>query len=204
MKENYIVLDGNHIDLTEEQIAKIKESFGLSPKTLAEVTLGETCRLGHLEFIVLEHTGNGTAVLLKDFWKTANFDGDSNDYRTSSIRNDLNTVFYNELADVVGADNIIPHNTDLTADDGRTEYEFCEDNIGLMTADNYRRYVYLLDKYRSDSWWWLATPYSTAANGYNFAVRVVYRGGTLNNNICNFDCGVRPFCILKSNIFVSE
>lgn len=202
--DNYIVINGVRIELTEEQIAKIKESFGLSPKTLAEVTPGETCRLGHLEFIVLEQTGELTAVLLKDFWKTAKFDDDKNSYFHSSIRKDLNTNFYKELADVVGEDNIYPHEIDITADDGRTEYGACRDNIGLMTTAEYRKYVYLLDNHRPDSWWWLATPHSTEANGYSCAVRVVNDGGALSSSGCNVEGGVRPFCILKSNIFVSE
>ena len=204
VKENYIVLNGNRIELTEEQIAKIKEGFCVPKKTLAEVAAGDVCKLGHLELIVLEQTGELTAVLLKDFWKTAKFDNDKNSYFHSSIRKDLNTNFYKELADVVGEDNIYPHEIDITADDGRTEYGACRDNIGLMTTAEYRKYVYLLDNHRPDSWWWLATPYSTEANGYSYTVRVVDNDGSLNINCCRLDGGVRPFCILKSNIFVSE
>ena len=157
-----------------------------------------------LNFVVLEHNEETTAVILKDFWKTAKFDNSFNDYKESEIRKDLNNAFYNELPGVVGVDNIVKHTVDLTADDGRTDYKQCEDNISLLTCDLYRRYVYILEKHNPKKWWWLATAYSTKSNDYEIAVRCVNRGGTLYDLGCSDGDGVRPFCILKSTIFVSK
>ena len=206
---NYLMLNGKKIKLTPEQVKEMEESFHLNGTKLENIPVGETFKVGDFEFIVLEHfefnPGNcETLILLKDFWKTAKFDNNSNDYRESSIRKDLNTAFYEALAKEVGAENIVKHTVDLTADDGLTDYESCEDNISLLTCDMYRKYVCILKKYDPEKWWWLATAYSTKSNGYEYAVRVVINGGTMIYFNCSRSGGVRPFCILKSNIFVSK
>ncbi len=173
-------------------------------KQLIHVEEGRTFKLGDYEFIVLEHSAEGTCVLLKDFWKVMPFDTDYNDYSSSDVRNLLNTEFLNNISMLIGKENVIEHSVDLTADDGRKDYGECRDYISLITCDLYRKYVEILDKYNPRRWWWIATPYSTKPNGYHYAVRCVDDCGTLNCDYCGNDFGVRPFCILKSDIFVSE
>ena len=175
-------------------------------KRLSEVKVGDTFKVGKFEFIVLEQDEKNeeTEVLLKDFWTTTKFDDDTNNYKNSSIRCKLNDEFLNEIASKVGKNNIIPHWVDLTADDGRGDYNACNDYISLLTCEQYRKYVYIVDKYRiTSNWWWLATPYSTGSNGYVCTVRCVDSGGALRNINCDCVNGVRPFCIFKSDIFVS-
>lgn len=173
-------------------------------KFLFQIASGDTFKVGNFEFIVLaqNHVLGTTEVLLKDFWKTTKFDDSTNNYKNSSIRKKLNSDFYDELVNEVGTINIIPHTVNLTADDGRKDYGMCDDSVSLLTCDMYRKYVDIIDRYLIDNWWWLATPYSTR-DGYRFTVRCVGHGGTLCNDHCNSDCGVRPFCIFKSGIFVS-
>ena len=201
---NYLMLNDKKIELTAEQVEEIKSSFGFDKTSLRDVNPGETFRVGDLKFVVLEHYEETTSVILKEFWKTAQFDSSCNDYSKSKIRKDLNTDFYKELSVYVGKDNIVTHKVDLTADDGRTDYKECEDNISLLTCNMYRKYVYILENHNPQKWWWLATAYSTESNGYTTSVRCVNNFGTLGNDFCNYDDGVRPFCILKSNIFVSK
>ena len=175
-------------------------------KRLSEVKVGDTFKVGKFEFIVLEQDEKNeeTEVLLKDFWTTTKFDDDTNNYKNSSVRYKLNDEFLNEIANEVGKNNIIPHWVDLTADDGRGDYNACNDYISLLTCEQYRKYVYIVDKYRiTSNWWWLATPYSTGSNGYDYTVRCVDIDGTLDDCDCSCDGGVRPFCIFKSDIFVS-
>ena len=172
-------------------------------KRLSEVAVGDTFKVGKFEFIVLEQDEKNkkTKVLLKDLWTTAKFDDDTNDYKNSSVRYKLNDEFLNEIANEVGKNNIIPHWVDLTADDGKKEYDSCNDYISLLTCDMYRQYEDIIDKYMIDKWWWLATPYSTR-DGYRCAVRCVRLVGALCNSNCLCDLGVRPFCIFNSNITV--
>ena len=201
---NYLMLNDKKIELTAEQAEEIKSSFGFDKTALSDVVPGETIKVGDLEFIVLEHHEETTSIILKDFWKTSQFDSSCNNYSKSEIRKDLNTDFYKELSDCVGKDNIVKHTVDLTADDGRTDYKECEDNISLLTCNMYRKYVYILEHHNPQNWWWLATPYSTESNGYTTTVCCVDDGGTLSSSSCGGFDGVRPFCILKSNIFVSK
>ena len=196
----------------EMTLQEIQEKLGCKIKIvdekakfkLAEVEDGKTFKAGKFEFVALEQLPNATAVVLKDCWKDGIFDSDSNNFNESDIRKDLNTDFYNQLAEIVGKENIIKHRVDLTSDDGRKEYETCTDYISLLTCDQYRKYVNILDKYNPKQWWWLATPYSTPHRGYSSLVRCVDNGDTLDDVNCNLISGVRPFCILKSDIFVSE
>ncbi len=196
----------------EMTLSEIQDKLGYKIKIVEEkqgiklgnVPVGKPFKLGKFEFIVLEHSQETSAVILKDFWKKARFDSDFNNYESSDIRNDLNTDFYNQLANAAGKENIVEHTVDLTSDDGRKDYGKCKDNISILTCDLYRRYVHILDNYRPESWWWTATPLSTKANGYSSLVRCVSNHGALYNCDCYFSRGVRPFCILKSNIFVSE
>lgn len=199
--------------MKEMTIKEIQEALGYeikivekkTQKQLVEYEPGETVKFGKFEFIILEQGDTYTKLLLKDFWKTARFDENSNNFSESEIFSDLNTNFYNELSAVVGKENIIKHSVDLTSDDGRKDHGSVNCNISLLTCDMYREFVEIIDKYRITSdWWWLATPFSTASNGYEFAVRCVYCSGALGNYYCSDSGGVRPFCILKSNIFVSE
>lgn len=171
-------------------------------RTLADIPVGETFKVGDLEFIVLEHTDDGTNVILKDFWKATKFDDNTSNYAKSKIRKELNNKFYNKLSAIVGTQNIIEHTVDLTTDDGRKDYGCVTDAISLLTCDMYRKYVDILDKYNPNEWW-LATSWSTASKGWNCTVRCVSGSGALGNIFCNYDFGVRPFCRLVSSISVS-
>ncbi|MBR4973626.1 MAG: hypothetical protein IKY45_04085 [Clostridia bacterium] len=207
--KNFLMLNNRKIELTPEQVKQIENSFDFNKVLLKDIEVGETFKVGTLEFIVLEHVmtddnKNVTYVLLKDFWKTTKFDSSFNNYKESEIRKDLNNNFYNELSGIVGTDNIVEHTVYLAADDGRTDYGHCEDNISLLTCEMYRKYVYVLEKYNPKKWWWLATAYSTKSNGYETSVRCVDSSGTLSSINRGSSGGVRPFCILKSNIFVSK
>ena len=202
--KNYLMLNDKRIDLTPEQVKEIKNSFDFDKTQLKNIPVGETFKVNDLEFIVLEHTEETTSVILKDVWETTAFDSSSNDYKESSIRKSLNTDFYKSLSDAIDSENIVNHTVNLTADDGRTDYGACDDNISLLTCDMYRKYVYILEKYNPQRWWWLATPYSTKSNGFELSVRCVDFTGTLHYYNCSLNFGVRPFCILKSNIFVSK
>ena len=74
----------------------------------------------------------------------------------------------------------------------------------LLTTEQYRRYVEILDKHKIDKWWWLATPYSTAAHEDTDYIKCVSPPGDIGDGYYDFDFGVRPFCILKSDILVSK
>lgn len=173
-------------------------------KSLGEIPVGTTCYIDGVEFIVLEHDEDSetTAVITKDFIAKAPFDENTNDFKNSSLFKKELLDFYLKIKRVQGG--VYSHIVDLTSDDGRKDYGYCDACVSLLTCDQYRKYVHILDKYRPDDWWWLATAYSTSSNGYSHSVRCVLSGGSLNYRSCFYGSGVRPFCIFDSSILISE
>ncbi len=201
---NYLMLNGKRIDLTAEQIADMKQSFGIEDVKLSDIKVGETFRIGEYEFIVLEQSGDTTAVILKDLLHEEETFGSNNNYDGSNV-DKLCNEFGEEIENIVGSDNLVEHTVDLTADDGLKCYGTIKRKLSLITAEQYRKYVYILDEHKISSWWWLATPHSTDKHeNANWVKCVSPRGGIYNDDYDDNYNGVRPFCILKSNIFVSK
>ena len=166
------------------------------------IKIGETREIAGEEFIILDVLENGVLCLSRDFAYTDTmFNGNSNNYANSSIRKTLNTEYLKKIADAVGEENIIETEIDLTSDDGLDDYGKVTDKIGLLTANMYRKYNRIIEKYPVNDWWWLSTPWSTPHRGYTLSVRCV----CFNGSLCGFDCGghigVRPFCIFNPSIF---
>ena len=201
--ENYINLYGNKIELTQEQIEKIAESVGRKQVKLGDIPAGDLAKIGKYEFIVLEHSKETTAIILKDLLYENKQFGSNNNYKDSNA-DKLCCEFEKEIAKIVGEDNLIEHTVDLTSDDGLKDYGSVKRKMSLITTELYRRYVEIFDKYKLDKWWWLATADSTPTHTNNTWVRCVSPVGNVNYHFCNYERGVRPFCILKSNIFVSK
>ncbi len=200
---NFLVINGKRIDLTDEQISELKNSFCSEGVILSDVEEAKTFKIGKYEFFVLEQLGDKTVVLLKDLLHDEKQFGSKNNYNGSDV-DKLCNDFAKEIEDIVGADNLIEHTVDLTADDGLKCYGSITRKASLLTAEQYRKYVYIIDEHKLDGWWWLATPFSTPKHDDETWVKCVSpRGGILSFNFIN-GFGVRPFCILKSNIFVSK
>lgn len=166
------------------------------------IKIGEIKEIAGEEFIILDVFENGVLCLSKDFaYHDTMFDDNSNNYANSEIRRTLNAKYFKKIADVVGEENIIECEIDLTSDDGLDDYGKVTDKVGLLTADMYRKYNRIIEKYPVNDWWWLSTPHSTEHRGWKCTVRCVYDGGTLNYDYCCYCYGVRPFLIFNSSIF---
>lgn len=200
--KDYISINNQKIGLTEEQVKKIVEACGVQCKQLADFKAGDTVKIGDFEMVVLEQHGTENALILKDLYGEESEFGENNNYDDSYVDKKCQE-FAQELAERVGWDNIILHRVDLTSDDGLKDYGTVERRASLITADMYRKYVGILDKFKLDSWWWLATPWSTKRHDNDAWVKCVAPSGNVSYDFFINVCGVRPFCILKSNIFVS-
>lgn len=201
--KNYICINDQKIELTDEQVAQLKGSFNLPGVKLADVPVGETFKIGNHEFIVLEHSGDTTAVILKDLLPDQGF-GENNNYADSKA-DETCKQFARELEMAVGSENLCQHAVDLTSDDGLRDYGSIKRKASLLTCEKYRRFVYTLDKHKPDGWWWLATPWSTPAHDNIRTVKCVAPSGGIFGDFCyGGNDGVRPFCILRSHIFVSK
>lgn len=202
--KNYIKINNQKIELTDQQVQEIQQSFGISKLKLKDIAAGETFKIGIYEFVVLEQSGDTTAIILKDLLHNEKQFGKNNNYKSSYV-DDLCGDFARTISDIIDKDNLIEHTVDLTSDDGLKDYGTIKRRMSLLTANLYRRYVEILDKHKVGKWWWLATAYSTPTHNNNTWVKGVAPSGCINNFICNGNYfGVRPFCILNSNIFVSK
>ena len=168
---------------------------------------------GGIEWVVLDHNPMKKAVLVLavDVLKTESgetrympFDEENkNDFAASSVRAFLNGDFLEELA-AAGADKeaFLPLALDLTSDDGLKDYGIDRVTIGIYTDQIYREFRNIIP--HASDWHWTATPFSTARNGYEHLVRYVNSSGALSNGSAYYGSrGVRPLCVLKSDILVS-
>lgn len=184
--------------------------FQTKEKVLGDVKVGDTVTIGEREYIVLEHSADTTAVIVKKPVKSMAFgkDGDysmafgkDGDYTKSDVRTYCNGEFYKELCKAVGRKNIIPHTVNLVSDDGSNKGASVKDNVSILTTDLYRRYRELLPAIGSSCW--TATRVTTFNKGYARYVCCVGSNGILCWDCCDFSYSVRPFCILNSSILVS-
>lgn len=139
--------------------------------------------------------------ITSDCIKKCAFDeGSKNSFTVSSLRAYLNGEFLCRLIKAGAPEDMFEYfNIDLTADDGLKDYNSDRVRIGLVTCEEYRL---LRDNIPSlpDRWWWTATPDSPT----NSFVRSVNLNGSLSNYYASYsNWGVRPLCILKSEILVS-
>ncbi len=201
---NYISINGQKIGLTDEQVERIKGCFDVPSTKLADAAPGDVIKVGSHEFIVLEHRAEGTALIRKDLLCNGEEFGDENNNFAGSNVEEICNGFADELAGIVGAENVLLHDVDLTSDDGLKDYGVIKRRVSLLTAPMYREFVEILDEHKIDAWWWLATPYSTPKHEHTSWVKCVSPSGYVYDGICYYSFGVRPFCILNSNIFVSK
>lgn len=200
--KNYICINEQKVELTAEQVAQLREICNIPSVELGTVSVGDTVMLGDHEMVVLDQFGGATALIRKELLTDDQVFGSNNNYAGSAV-DKICEQFADEIAAVVGADNLLLHRVDLTSDDGLKDYGAVERRAALLTANEYRRFVYVLDQHKVDEWWWLATAYSTPTHGYETTVKCVSPSGNFNGVNCRGSFGVRPFCILKSTIFVS-
>ena len=200
---NYIKLNGKKIELNDAQVDQIKRSFGIGVKKLSEIPEGGTFKIGKYEFAVLEQL-NGRAVVIKNEKYGSDICFGSNNNYDGSDADDVCNKFGDEITGIIGTENMLEFELDLTANDGMKCYGSVKRKMALRTADMQRKYAYIFDKLPK-FWEWLATAYSTPKHENSTGVECVSPRGLVYcfNSYYN-DIGVRPFCILKSDIFVSN
>ncbi len=201
--QNYFKLNGKKIELNDAQVDEIKRSFGIGVKKLSEIPEGGTFKIGKHEFAVLEQLEDSAVVIKKEKYGSDIHFGRNNNYDGSEA-DKLCNEFGNEIAKIIGAENMLEFELDLTANDGMKCYGSVKRKMALRTADMQRKYAYIFDKLPK-FWEWLATSYSTPKHEDSTGVECVSPLGCIDYDFSRyFNFGVRPFCILKSDIFVSE
>lgn len=201
------------LELARKLVAELEEKEKNQKVQLGSLKPGETFKIGEHDFIVLEHeysllTSGGygtTKVISKDFMKkNVAFDDNCRDYKKSNLRKILEKEILPVIEAEVGKSNIMTHAVDLTSVDMQEEFELFGCAIRPLTFDEARQYNDLLVNKELGDLWWTCTPWSTEERGYKYSITVVSPAGYVCYGDCRCSNGVRPFCILKSNIFVSK
>ena len=192
----------------QEQINDLRNEIAVLKATSKSINLpeglgiGDTFELADTTWKILDITSAGY-ICLADSIEDMKFDSDSNNWENSGLRSYLNGEFFEKMTAEIGLENIVPFERNLLSLDGQTEYGKCEDKVSLLAVDEYRKYRSLIPNTK-DYWWWLVSPWSTPCNDYKKSVSVVSSAGSICGGNCGNGSGVRPVCILKSNIFVSK
>lgn len=193
------------LELAKELVNKLEEKEKQNKVELSTINPGETFKIGEHNFIVLEQCEGQAKVISKDLTvEDVKFDEDIRDYKVSNLKNVIENDILPTIEKEVGADNIVEHEVDLTSVDMQNEFGSCECKVRPITFDEARKYNNLLVNKDLNDWYWTLTPWNTEERGYKYSMAVVSPSGCVISCYCISFSGVRPFCILKSNIFVSK
>ena len=193
------------LEKARELVKMLEKKEKESKIKLSELRRGESFMIGEHEFIVLDQGVDVTKVISKGFMaENISFDPDTKDYNKSKIKKFIEEKILPVIESEVGAENIVEHEVSLRSLDMEKEFEDVSAKVRPITFDEARLYNDLLVNEDLDNWWWTLTPWSTAKRGYRYGISVVCPSGYFGYFYCYLNHGVRPFCILKSNIFVSK
>lgn len=170
--------------------------------------------IGPVKVKVMEHFTDGKTLLaatepignrpftVRPFtYKRQDPEPNPNDFRFSTLKDDLNTDFLAAVAagGVIPVDRILDAAWDLTASDGVNRYGYVTCKVAMLPEALVRRY-YDAGLLEIDDWEWTITPYA----GYAGGARFVYTDGGLNYiNAWYGDSGVRPALFVDSEICLS-
>lgn len=195
------------LEMARKLVKRLEEEEKKSKVQLCELHPGDTFKIGDHDFIVLDQNeyAETTAVISKGFMaENIVFDDDTRDYSKSNLRKVIEEKIQPIIESEVGAENIVEDSADLTSVDMQEEFSRFKCKVRPITFDEARQYNDLLVDNKLDDWWWTCTPWSTAERGWEYSIAVVASSGYIGVGSCDNRVGVRPFCILKSNIFVSK
>ena len=195
----------------KEILQKAKELVGLLEKqeeagkvALSTLNPGDVFQTtGKRKYKVLEQYGDTTRIISLDLVKENVKFGDNTDYNKSNVKKLCDTEILKDFEKEFGAESIEEHTVDIITADGQ-KVGNTECKIRPITFDEAREYTDITPNKKLNDWYWTLSPWSTEERGWKNCLAVVSPSGNICWSYCNFENGVRPVCILKSNIFVSK
>ena len=182
-------------------LEELLKAASMQQKPVKDLQMKESITVAGITWSKFAEDNEGNAYMLADEIICDMKFGENNDWRESPIRKKLNEEIYQKVIEEVGSGAVITIQTDLFSHDGFRDYGTCEDKISLFTYDLYRNNRGNIKDL--DEWFWTCTPDSTPSGESARYVRCVDSNGNVDYIGCFYDKGVRPFFILKSDIFVS-
>ena len=194
-----------------EILKKAKELVELMEKQekscrvrLSELNPGDIFQTtGKRKHKVLEQCGDTTKIISLDVVKENVKFGDNTDYNKSNVKKLCDTEILKDFEEEFGAESIEEHTVDIITVDGQ-KIGVVKCKVRPLTFDEARKYTELTPNDELDDSYWTCSAWSTVERGWKYALAVVSPSGIIFSiNYCG-SCGVRPVCILKSNLFVSK
>lgn len=184
-----------------ELLEKQEEADKVELSTLKRGEVFQTT--GKRKYKVLEQYRDTTKIISLDLVKENVEFGDTSDYKTSKVKKLCDTEILKDFEGEFGAENIETHTADIITADGQ-KLGTVDCKIRPITFDEARGYTDITPNNDLNDWYWTLSPWSTKERGWKKANTVVSPSGGIGGFYYVSVSGVRPVCILKSNIFVSK
>ena len=194
------------LEKAKELVAMLEERERKNKVRLDEIPVGGKFDTGIGRFIVLEQRGEETAVITENLYREdVKYDDDRNAYYSSKLSDLFEEEIFPEFKEEFGSDNLCSRQVSLATVDMQRKDSVLHAKVRPLTFDEARKYNDLLVNKDLPDWYWTCTAWSTEERGWGSSVAVVSPSGNFGSNgYYDVGIGVRPFCILKSNIFVSK
>lgn len=126
---------------------------GNNRPNFSEIKDGEWFTYRGIDFVRLgKEQGGILCITAKPHYHDERFAYDgNNDWKSSDIRKKLNSEFLR----LISTDDLLNYRSNLTADNGDTDYGFCNDCVGLLPCDLYRKYRKYIPQ--CNRWVWTCT-----------------------------------------------
>lgn len=184
-----------------ELLEKQEKTGNVALSTLKRGEVFQTT--GKRKYKVLEQYGDTTKIISLDLVKENVEFGDTSDYKTSNVKKLCDTEILKDFEEEFGAENVETHTADIITADGQ-KLGTVDCKIRPITFDEAREYTDITPNNDLNDWYWILSPWSTEERGWKKNITIVSPSGGISNYNCYDVNGVRPVCILKSNIFVSK
>ena len=184
-----------------ELLEKQEETGKVELSTLKRGEVFQTT--GKRKYKVLEQYGDTTKIISLDLVKENVEFGDNTDYNKSNVKKLCDTEILKDFEEEFGAESIEEHTVDIITVDGQ-KVGSVKCKIRPITFDEAREYTDITPNNDLNDWYWTLSPWSTEERGWSKSFTVVSPSGSVGLNGYGIEGGVRPVCILKSNIFVSK
>lgn len=184
-----------------ELLEKQEKTGNVALSTLKRGEVFQTT--GKRKYKVLEQYGDTTKIISLDLVKENVEFGDTSDYKTSNVKKLCDTEILKDFEEEFGAENVETHTADIITADGQ-KLGTVDCKIRPITFDEAREYTDITPNNDLNDWYWILSPWSTEERGWKKSITIVSPSGSIVNCNCDYGIGVRPVCILKSNIFVSK
>lgn len=158
---------------------------------------------GKRKYKVLEQYGDTTKIISLDLVKKNVEFGDTSDYKTSKVKKLCDIEILKDFEEEFDAENIETHTADIITADGQ-KFGTVDCKIRPITFDEAREYTDITPNNDLNDWYWTLSPWSTEERGWKKSITIVSPSGYVSDDNYDYGFGVRPVCILKSNIFVSK